>query len=304
MADILVIKLSALGDLFFALPAMQAIRRHHAADRLVLLTAARFQALMQESGLFEEVWSDPRPSWWSPLRLAALRRRLRARRFARVYDLQWSERSDLYLRLLGDGAGEKVGATPAADRPFPGRRDPRPIYERHAACLAAVGVETGRPPDLSFLDGDLSHLPVGEPFALLVPGSARHRPLKRWPAEHYGRLARALAARGIQPVVVAGPEEPEAIAEIRAAEPSAWHEPLTYGEIAALGRRARFAVANDTGPGHLLALAGTPTLMLFGGDSDPVKQRPWGEASRTLRCVPLARLPVAQVLEAALGLSR
>lgn len=304
MAQVLVIKLSALGDLFFALPAMQAIRRHHQDDRLVLLTGARFAPLMRQSGLFDEIWEDPRPSWRDPLALLAFRRRLRQARFDRVYDLQWSSRSDLYLRLIGASARERLGATPAAGRPFAGRRDRTPIYRRQAAFLAEQGVAVDAPPDLSFLDADLSALPLAERFAVLVPGSARGRALKRWPAELYGELARGLAAAGIQPVVVVGPDEREAAATIRSIEPAALEAALPIPAVAALGRRALLAVSNDTGPGHILALAGTPTLMLFGGETDPEKQRPWGERSRTLRRIPLSRLPAEEVLAAALALSR
>lgn len=303
MADILVIKLSALGDLLFALPALQAIRRHHAGDRITLLTAARFHDFMARSGVADEVWSDPRPQWWRPLALARFARRLRRAGFARVYDLQWSDRSELYLRLLGRHGGERVGVTASADLRFAGRREAKPPYERQRDYLALAGVPAVAP-DLSFLAGDLSGLGLQEPMALLVPGSARNRPAKRWPAEHYAALARALAKLGFQPVVVAGPDERDVASAIQAAEPAALAPTLSLEQIATLARRAAVAVGNDTGPAHLIALAGAPLVMLFGADSNPVKQRPWGERALTLQRVPLAELPVEEVLQAALAAAR
>jgi len=304
MAEILVIKLSALGDLLFALPALQAIRRHHAGDRITLLTAARFRPLLEQSGVADAVWADPRPRWWQPLALARFARRLRRAGFARVYDLQWSDRSELYLRLLGRHGGERVGVTASADLRFAGRRDAKPPYARQQDYLALAGVPGGQAPDLAFLDGTLTDLALRQPVALLVPGSARNRPAKRWPAERYAALAQALAAKGYEPVVVAGPDEREVAAAIRAAEPAALAPELALDEIAALARQAAVAVGNDTGPAHLIALAGTPLVMLFGADSNPVKQRPWGERAQVLQRVPLDALPVDEVLQAALARAR
>lgn len=302
--SILVIKLSALGDLFFALPALQAIRRHHPDERLVLLTAARFEALMRSTGLFDEVWADERPGWGRPLALLRLARRLRRPRFARVYDLQWSNRSDLYLRLIGRSAEERIGATPAATLRYPDRRARKPIRERQADLLRLAGLPPVAPPDLAFLATDVERFGLAGRTALLVPGSAPTRPLKRWPAERYAALAQGLAAAGLRPVLIGGEDERAVLQTIQAAEPTAFAAPMTLGEIATLARAAAVTVGNDTGPAHLAALAGSPIVMLFGEDSDPVKQRPFGQAVRVLERRPLSDLPVDEVLAAALALAR
>ncbi|RKK01532.1 glycosyltransferase family 9 protein, partial [Teichococcus wenyumeiae] len=53
---------------------------------------------------------------------------------------------------------------------------------------------------------------------------------------------------------------------------------------------------NDTGPTHLAAAAGCPTLTVFGGDSDPALAAPRGPVSAWVRQVPLSALTVEQVL--------
>ena len=73
----------------------------------------------------------------------------------------------------------------------------------------------------------------------------------------------------------------------------------SLGQIAALARRATCAVGNDTGPTHIAAAVGCPTVALFGAGSDPIQYGPRGEAVEVLRCVPLASLPVADVIDAA-----
>ena len=97
---ILVIKLSALGDFVQALGPAAAIRRHHAADEITLLTTRAFASLAQQSGFFDKIEIDNRPKLFELASWAALRRVLRSGRFDRVYDLQTSDRSSLYSWLF------------------------------------------------------------------------------------------------------------------------------------------------------------------------------------------------------------
>jgi len=302
MASILVIKLSSLGDLFFALPAFQGIRRHHAGDHLVLLTAERFVPLMQRTGLFDEVWGDRRPKWWQLGSLLDLRKRLMTPRFTRVYDLQWSQRSDLYLGLLK--ASETFGATAQARRIYAGRRDRKPIRQRQAEFLAGAGITDLPAPDLSFLQADTARYGLPPRFALLAPGSSKANRDRRWPLDHYAALAEGLVAEGLTPVLLCGPDERDLATALTAAVPAVRDIDSNLDEIASLAREAAVVIGNDSGPTHLAALAGCPVVLLVGPATDPEKQRPLGAAVRVLHRVPLAELPPAEVLAAALEIAR
>ena len=70
----------------------------------------------------------------------------------------------------------------------------------------------------------------------------------------------------------------------------------SFGDLADLGRAARFAIGNDTGPMHLLAAAGCRSVVLFSRDSDPALCAPRGPDVRVLRRPALASLTVATVL--------
>jgi len=300
MASILVIKLSALGDLLFALPALQAIRRHHAGDRLVLLTGERFVPLMRRTGLFDEVWGDRRPRWWQLGPLLDLRKRLLGPRFERVYDLQWSKRSDLYLGLLK--ASETYGATPQARRIFADRRAAQPIRQRQAAFLRMAGIESVPEPDLGFMAADTGGLDLPPRFALLVPGSSRGHLAKRWPVQGYVALAHGLAAAGLVPLSLCGPEERDLAVVLARAGVRDLDAGLDL--IASLARQAAVVIGNDSGPTHLAALAGCPVVMLFGPTGDPAKLRPMVPVSRVLNADPLASLAPTEVLAAALEIAR
>ena len=128
----------------------------------------------------------------------------------------------------------------------------------------------------------------------MVPGGSAHRPEKRWPAARFAELARLLAGRGTTPVLVGGAAEASILAAIAERAPGAIDlgGRTSLGQIAALARRAACAIGNDTGPMHIAATAGCPSVVLFGAASDPKRSAPCGEAVRVLRQVPLADLPV------------
>lgn len=298
---ILVIKLGALGDVVQALGPMAAIRRHHAGAHITALTTAPFAPLLRASPYVDEVWIDARPRLWQMPALLDLRRRLRAGRFARVYDLQTADRSSFYFRLMGPGqrpewSGIAAGCSHPHTNPA---RDRMHTIERQADQLRAAGISDVPLPEVSWLTADIARYRLALPFALLVPGGAATRPRKRWPVERYAALARELAVRRVQPVILGtAPERPLAEA-VRAACPDV--RDLTgdtsFAEIAALARAARAAVGNDTGPMHLIAAAGCPSVVLFSDDSDPALCAPRGQVT-VRRRADLADLPVAEVAAA------
>lgn len=300
---ILVIKHGALGDLVLALGAFAAIRAHHARDEVVLLTAPAFVDFMAASGLFDAVWPDPRAGLGDWRAHLALKRRFADAGFARVYDLQASDRTGLYYRFLFPRPRpEWSGTAKGCSHPDrnPERRRLHSI-ERQRAQLAQVGIAEVPPPSLDWVHAEVGRFDLPENYALLVPGGAKHRPAKRWPLERYVELAGALLARGLIPAVAGGGDEIGLGSAITAAVTEA--RDLTgqtsLSELTVIARGARLAVGNDTGPMHLAAIAGAPSVVLFGAESDPRRAAPRGPAVTVLRKSPLERLELAEILDAA-----
>ncbi len=131
-----------------------------------------------------------------------------------------------------------------------------------------------------------------------MPGSAPHRPAKRWPAPRFAALARELAEQGTAPVLLGTKAEARELAEITQACPAARDLGGETGleEIAALARGARLAVGNDTGPMHLIAAAGCPSLVLYSAESDPARSAPRGPKVEILREETLENLELDRVL--------
>ena len=205
---ILVIRLSAFGDFIQSLGPFAAIRRHHAGDRISLLTTRPFAAFAEELGLFDEVLVDERPG---PLALCGwlgLRRRLRQGRFDRVYDLQTSARSAVYAWLFRPGMPEWSGIAAGSSHPHANlERDHQHTIDRQAEQLLMAGIYPTPLPSLPPFNCALPEPLASRDFVLLVPGSSPQHPAKRWPAPHFASLARALDAAGYLPVVVGSRQE-------------------------------------------------------------------------------------------------
>lgn len=299
MSRILVIKLSALGDFVQAFGPFAAIRTHHPASRITLLTTAPYADLARRSPWFDEVWIDERPKPWQIGKLLRLRRRLRDGAFSRVYDLQTSGRSSRYLTLMGGPrAVEWCGIAPGCSHPHANPdRDDMHTLDRQADQLAAVGILGIPKPDLSWLDADITGFGLPARFVLLVPGGAPHRPDKRWPADRYAALAVQLAAAGLTPVVLGTASESTEAEAITAACPQAVSliGRTGFPDIAALARKAVAAVGNDTGPMHLIAATGCRSVVLYSHASDPALCAQRGPAVTIVRRRSLEELAVEEV---------
>ncbi len=293
---ILVIKLGALGNVILSLNAFAAIRLHHRRAKISLLTTTPYAEWLSQAPWFDTVLIDTRPEWWNLPGVHRLRRMLTEPGFARVYDLQTSGRSSHYFRLFPrDARPEWSGIAPGCSHPDRDpNRDRLHDNDRQIGQLRQAGITEFGPPDLSWCRGDIGRFSLSREFAVLVPGSAPHRPVKRWPAARYQALAEALRARGLTPVVVGSATETMLARNIPAAIDLTGQ--TSFGDLADLGRAARVAVGNDTGPMHLLATAGCPSVVLFSQDSDPALCAPRGPDVRIVRHPDLASLDVETVL--------
>jgi ADP-heptose:LPS heptosyltransferase len=295
--NILIVKLGAFGNIVLSMAAFRAIREHHAGARISVLTGAAYADWLRGFPYFDEVLIDPHPAWWDLAAARRLGRMLADRGFDRVYDLQTSKRSSWYFALFPpkhrpEWSGIAFGCS------LPDRDPQRNVLHdavRQQGQLRQAGITAFPPPDLSWMRGDISRFGLPRDFALLVPGSSPDRLAKRWPAAHYGALAHRLAERGIAPVVLGAKAEAGLAAEIPGAIDLIGR--TSFGDVAELARAARFAVGNDTGPMHLIATAGCPSVALFSRDSDPSHCAPVGRWTRELRRPDLADLTVDTVLE-------
>lgn len=315
-AKVLIIKLSALGDFVLAMGGMKAIREHHPSAQITLLTTPPFEAFAKACPWFDRIETDGRPK--DATATTRLLRRLRSEKYDIIYDLQTSGRSSNYFLALRPNPPLWSGMAPGCAFPDlnPDRTNCHSI-ERIAAQLsqAGIGPKHGYPPgtaplaDFSWIGPSLRNPPrlqpaffsLKKPYALLIPGSSAHRTAKRWPEENYVELARWIARQGVMPVVIGGRSESEIGNMVTRAEPKAKTlcTRTDLFQVATLGAEACFAVGNDTGPMHMVTLAGSPGIALFAtSESDPDKARPRGSNVIVVEAEILEQVSVSDVIQA------
>ena len=325
---ILIIKHGALGDIILATAGFAAIRARHSQAHITCLTTKPYAELLAASPYFNEIWVDSKPRLFDRKAIGRLRTMLRSRRWAWVYDLQTSKRSTLYPWLLARPWPKISNVSRFTSHGYTDTaRHGLHALENDRRQLALAGISEIGLPDVSWLKEDLgfriqelgkkkdlefgvqssesisspeSQIPNPKSYALLVPGGAVHRPEKRWPAEQYAALAQELVARKLIPVLIGTQAEEETLSSIGARVPQTINlcGQTSLAQLASLARNAALAVGNDTGPMHVIAATGCPSLALFSHESNPDYSAPVGPKVQVLRAKQLEELPVDRVLVA------
>jgi heptosyltransferase-2 len=145
--------------------------------------------------------------------------------------------------------------------------------------------EDGKRQARSVLSG--SGVDVTKPIVLLCPGSVNSR-AKRWPAERYAQVADQLVESGATVALIGSPGEiavSDSVATQARSSPLLLTGKTTVAEVTALISIADLLITNDTGPAHIGAAVGTPTLVIF-GPTNPLTTRPFGPAGEIIRVPP------------------
>jgi ADP-heptose:LPS heptosyltransferase len=283
---ILIIKLGALGDVVLATPHIGAIVAAYPEARVTLLTAPDSAGLVRGlPGL--DVVAFRRRGFAEMWRVLAW---LRRSRFAVVFDLQGSRRSRLMTRC--SGARQRIGRRLGfayTHAPIPGGEAVH-VFEELNRLLEAAGIDPA--PPLAWLPATAAaeakvvawlerHGLAPRRRVLLHAGSSERWPSKRWEEAHYAALAAALEDRGFAVIWIGADEDSTLNRRLaRQAGTDATGE-FSLVELAALGRRAAFAVVNDSAPMHILAAAPLPVYALF-GPTDWRRSHGLGQAERVL----------------------
>jgi predicted lipopolysaccharide heptosyltransferase III len=121
----------------------------------------------------------------------------------------------------------------------------------------------------------------GRDYAVVHPGALL--PTKRWEPSRFAAVAASLQERGLTIALTCGPGEESYVGQVaKDIGPSAILLTLTIPELAELIRGAKLFVGNDSGPMHLAAAVGTPTIAIW-GSSDSRRWRPWSVKHRVVQ---------------------
>jgi len=279
----LVIKLGALGDVALSLPLLHALAKD-VSPAPTVVTTPPFVGLIESTGA-GRVRAMPGRSTLAVVRMGL---KLRREKFDQIIDLQGRRASRLLSWLVGRTA-ERIGLS------------------SHWPNQKGVDLPTGHP-ELRFqkmarlldLPAPLT-IPVpvradrgervrawletqglgSKPLVLMHAGCSPLWPTKRWPAKHFEQTAIALSTAGYHVLWLGAKEEQELNTTLSNSAGTDATGAFQLPDLLALAREARFAITNDSGPMHLLAIGGLPVYGLF-GPIDASRSHAWGQRDRAM----------------------
>jgi heptosyltransferase-1 len=309
---VLLTRLSSLGDVVHTWPLAAALAR--AGHSVGWVVEPAYAPLVALAPGVERVVEAATRRWRRRPLAAATRAAVRAavddvRDFAAdvVLDPQGLLKSAVWARLSGcrrrvglalPHRAETLAALFYSETVRPIARA-RHVVDHNLALLSALGIEPpwGESPDGRFLLGAHCH-PSGGGHLVLLPAAGSRA--KAWPAERWAALARGCLRDGHGVTVACGPgEELLGAAVVGSAGPAAsLAPPTTLPELAALLGSAAAVVGGDTGPLHLAASLGVPTLGVYFA-TDPERTGPRGLEARTVRGPARRRGPAVEAVHGA-----
>ena len=309
--NILIVKLSALGDVVQTIPAFEALRSHYPAAHISWLVEEGVAELLEYYPGLDEVYVCQRKSWLEKLRQPELwpvvsleiikfSRRLRSRYYDLIIDFQGLLKSAIWVGLARGGRkigfdGTREGSWRFVNERLPPYDPDRHALDRYLDVAGYLGAEVGSvlvhdpwtPAEEHQFNNRLSQVTRNGESPLVLCHPMSRWQTKLWPESNFARLAVEIVEKLHATVVFTGSaEDRETIAAvIRQAGLSGlhnWAGTTNLRELAYLCKRATVVISTDSGPMHLAAVLGTPVVALF-GPTAPWRTGPYGKIHRVIR---------------------
>ncbi len=284
---ILIVRLSAIGDVVMASPLIRALRDKYPEAHIAWLVQAEAVPLLAVNPRLDEVIVWPRGEWqrlwrerryWQLLKaVRSFRRALRARGFDLVLDIQGLMKSGLLAWMSGApervGLGSREGSARLMTRVVDKPRGDKRIGSEYRRMAEALGLNTEpfamdlalSVGDQRFADGFIAEHGLSSGYAVICPFTTR--PQKHWIEARWPELAARLREEtGLPVVMLGGPGDREAAARIAAGKADIVDAvgQTSLSQAAALISRARLLVGVDTGLMHMGIAFAVPTIAIFG----------------------------------------
>jgi heptosyltransferase-3 len=294
-AQVLIVRLRSIGDVVLTTPALAALHAWRPDLRLSVLLEPSCAPVLEGNPAVEEVIlsGDSLPTV----------QQLRKRQFSIAFNQHAGPRSALLTRFSGAPVrvcwahrqfSSLYNVLVPEPVPVEGESVQMHTVEHRLRQFYWTGLPAGpipaaavypRPTAIAAVQQQLAERGIepGMPYAVLRPGGRYFT--MRWSVEHFGAIARWLReAHGIATVVDLGKGDREVIAAVRyhLGRVSAVFQSLDLRELIALLAGTRLFVGNDSGPTHIAAALGLPTVAIF-GSSSAVHWRPWKTEHRVVQ---------------------
>ncbi len=309
--NILIVKTSAIGDVTHTLPSLNCLRREFPKAHITWLIEEEAADLIRNHPDIDEVLVSKRKTWlknfkngkrWQTIRqIFTFIKELRGRHYDLLIDFQGLLKSSILIALchakrkvgFGRGMAHAEGSYLFLNERIPPVDMDIHAVERELLLLRAIGIKT---------EDAICQLPITTAAKetaknLLKKGNLDFNlpiiainPMTTWPTKHwnnkgFAELADQLLANNINVVFTGGAWDDTAISQIMAlmngtALNLAGHTSLTI--LAALYSLVDVVISTDTGPMHIAAATGTPTIAIF-GPTAPWRTGPYGNQHKIIR---------------------
>lgn len=283
-----VIRLRSLGDCVLTTPGLLLLRRARPDLKIGVAVEPRFAPVFENSPTVDQILS---PTWqvlrrWKPALCVNLHGGTRSQCLTALSGAQW--RAGFAHHNFTFAYNIKI---PRAQRILGVNRTVH-TAEHLASAFFALGVPIEDVPRAQLAAGDPPGLdqPIEGRYGVLHPYAST--PEKTWPAERFCEVARYLKLWNILPVFLAGPADDRA--------PFRAHQVVqgSLAQMKAVLSKASVFIANDSGPAHVAAAFGVPSVVLF-GTSNPAIWGPWRTESEIVVAPEgLSKVSVSRVIAA------
>jgi heptosyltransferase-1 len=306
--QILIIKLSAIGDVVQTLPALEAIKNLYPGSRITWVVEEAASGILEGHPLIDRLLVSRRKTWTRTLKnpltfgegmksIMGFFRELRNETYDIAIDFQGLLKSGILIGLAG--AERKIGFDRTRELSYLFLNERLPAYniekhalERYLDVARYLGAKDPGPGCRLFITNEIDQMRrkiaaikrEEQPFIIINP--VARWDTKLWPGHNFAELADRLVREKNAVIVFTGsPDDREVIGKIMQGmreKAVNWAGETSLKELAGLATLADFFITTDTGPMHLAAAAGAKVLALF-GPTAPWRTGPYGPLHIVLR---------------------
>ena len=282
--NILIIKMSSLGDVLHTLPFAGALRKRYPKAKISWLVHPQFAGFVPDPPVIDEVLYFDKAKF-KKMSLGdkvkyflEMRRLLHSKHFDLVIDMQGLFKSAVMAAISGCnnriGYWEMREGSCLVSKGIKGEHAYDHVIERYLDVARYLGAQVDEVefpmPDLTkegkVIEGKLQEQDVQGDYVVFVPGA--RWVTKEWPVEHYAALAKKIAADGKFIVLAGGPDDAAKGAKIKELSGTEKVVDLTgktsLRELAALIKGCQVYISADTGPLHFAAALKKPLVAMYG----------------------------------------
>lgn len=280
--NILIIKMSSLGDILHTLPFAAALRKRYPQAKISWLVHPQFAGFVPDKPVIDEVLYFDKVKFKKMGLLDkvkyffSMRSMLHSKHFDLVIDMQGLFKSAVLAAI--SGCSNRIGYCEMREgsgfisKAICGSHSKDHVIERYLDVARYLGADVEKVdfpmPDLTSeswsVQKKLVEQNVTGDYVVFVPGARWQT--KEWPVEHYAELARMILADGMQVILAGGPDDLDKGNKIKGLCPEVANliGQTSLRELAALIQGCAVYISADTGPLHFAAALKKPLVAMYG----------------------------------------